>query len=105
MPLKATDAKKLIRRLLDDGVFRVSSPHGRKAMDDDNLNDVDAVNVLRAGVPREAEWENGAWRYHMETQRMCFVVEFEPEVEVLPDESSDVSEMEVVVVTAWRKNR
>jgi hypothetical protein len=57
MPLRASDAKKLIRRLLDFGVFRVSEPHGRREMNKDNLTDVDAVNVLRAGVVQEAEYE------------------------------------------------
>jgi hypothetical protein len=33
---------------------------------------------------------------------MVFVVEFDPEVETLPDEGSDITEMEVVIVTAWR---
>jgi hypothetical protein len=33
---------------------------------------------------------------------MCFVVAFDPEPEELPDKEEDVSEVELVVVTAWR---
>jgi hypothetical protein len=52
MPLRATDARKLIRRLLDEGTF-VSpgkNSHARKEMEKDGLTDVDAVNVLRGGT-------------------------------------------------------
>lgn len=67
-----------------------------------NLRDQDAINILRAGVVREPEWENGSWRYRIDTPRMCFVVTFDPEPEALPEKSEDVSEVELVVVTAWR---
>jgi hypothetical protein len=38
-------------------------------MTKDGLTDLDAVNVLRAGVVREAEWENGSWRHRVETPK------------------------------------
>jgi hypothetical protein len=101
MPLRVTDAKTYIRRLLDQGIFVVSA-HARREMKKDNLNDLDAINILRAGVVREAEWENGSWRYRVETPRMCFVVAFDPEPDNLPSEGADLSEVELVVVTAWR---
>lgn len=104
MPLKATDARRLIRRLLDEGRF-VSpgkAAHARKEMDKDRLTDVDAVNVLRAGIVREAEWENGSWRHRVETQRMVFVVTFDPEPFQMPAETDDVGEIELVLVTGWR---
>jgi hypothetical protein len=74
--LRATEAKKLIRRLLEEGLFVSPGPgsHARQEMDNDGLTDVDAVNVRRGGVVREAEWENGSWRYRVETPRMVFVV-------------------------------
>lgn len=71
-------------------------------METDGLTDVDAVNVLRGGVVREAEWENGSWRYRVETPRMVFVVVFEPEPDVLPASDEDVGELELVIVTGWR---
>jgi hypothetical protein len=104
MPLKATDARKLIRRLLDEGKF--VSPgegtHARKEMDKDGLSDVDAVNVLRGGVVREAEWENGSWRHRVETPKMVFVATFDPEIEVMPSDDDDLGETELVLVTGWR---
>ncbi len=104
MPLRATDAKKLIRRLLDGGVFVVPT-HARERMDEHNLTNVDATNVLRGGVVGEAEYENGAWRYQVRTQRMVFVVEFDPEPEAMPSDAADLSSDELVVVTAWRIKR
>jgi len=101
MPLKATDARSYVRRLLEEGVFVVSD-HARREMNKDDLGDQDAINILRAGVVREPEWENGSWRYRVDTPRMCFVVTFDPEPETLPEKAEDVSEVELVVVTAWR---
>ena len=49
------------------------------------------------------EWENASWRYRVSTQRMTVVAAFEPDVEGAPDENEDVSEMELIVVTAWRQ--
>jgi hypothetical protein len=101
MPLRATDAKKYIRRLLDDGIFVVSD-HARREMKKDDLSDADAINILRAGVVREPEQEHGSWRYRVDTPRMCFVVAFEPEPNAVPEKDADLSEVELVVVTAWR---
>ena len=74
-------------------------------MQKDGLTDVDAVNVLRAGVVREAEFENGSWRHRVETQRMVFVVTFDPEPEQMPEDDDLVEELELVVVTGWRLSR
>jgi len=59
-------------------------------MQSDDLTIVDCINVLRGGFVDPAEWENGAWRYRVHTARICVVIEFE-------------SETELVLVTAWRK--
>ena len=40
MPLRETDARRLLRRLLEEGIF-VVSPHARVEMKKDNLTDVD----------------------------------------------------------------
>ena len=71
-------------------------------MDKDGLTDVDAANVLRGGVVREAEWENGSWRHRIETQRIVFVVAFDPDVNVVPAEEDDVGDIELIIVTGWR---
>jgi hypothetical protein len=59
-------------------------------MEKDGLTDQDAINVLRGGSVLPGEWENGSWRYRIATQKMCFVVAFD-------------SESELVIVTAWRR--
>jgi hypothetical protein len=58
----------------------------------DGIEITDIANVLRGGMPREPEFENGAYRYKVETQRFCVVVEF-------------IQEDELMIVTAWRFKR
>lgn len=105
MPLKATEARKLIRRLLDEGKFISpgAKTHARQEMEKDGLTDIDAVNVLRGGAVREPEWENGSWRYLVETPKMAFVATFDPEPEGIPKGEDNLSELELVLITAWRK--
>jgi hypothetical protein len=105
VPLRATAARGLIRRLLDEGRFVSpgSGSHARKEMNEDGLTDVDAVNVLRGGMVREPEWENGSWRYRVETARMLFVVVLDPEPDVVPAADADLGDTELIVVTGWRK--
>jgi hypothetical protein len=90
-PLRAADAKRYLRQILEEG-FVDFTQHALDELASDVMTTVDAVNVLRAGVIREPEWENGAWRYRSETQKYCVVFELE-------------SEEECLVVTAWRFNR
>jgi hypothetical protein len=90
-PLSPTEAKRLVREILADGLF-VVCPHAQDECRKDKLTDVDLVNVLRGGVYEEGEWENGSWRYRVRTARMLVVVRFE-------------SEAELEVVTAWRNRR
>jgi hypothetical protein len=53
VPLRETEARRLLRKLSEEGIF-VVSPHARIEMNKDNLADVDVVNVLRAGVVQPA---------------------------------------------------
>ncbi len=84
-------AKSLIRAILEEGSVRWGD-HVLEKLKKDDLEIGDAINVLRGGVVRDPEWENGEWRYHVETPRMCVVVAF-------------VSETVLRVVTAWRIQR
>ena len=54
-----------------------------------DLTIADCVNVLRGGVVEPGEFERGSLRYRVSTARLCVVVAFR-------------SEEELVVVTAWR---
>ena len=90
-PLQPPEAKALIRAILEAGGVRWGD-HALKELAKDGLEVSDAINVLRGGVVREPEWENGEWRYHVETPRICVVVAFR-------------SETVLRVVTAWRKKR
>jgi hypothetical protein len=84
-------ARKLIRRILQEGIV-VYSEHAKREMQNDALTIVDCANVLRAGAVNEAEYEHGAWRYQVQTQRICVVVQFE-------------SESELVIITTWRRRQ
>ena len=47
--------------------------------------------------------ENGSWRYRVETQRMVFVITFDPEPVAAPRDNDAVDDdLELVVVTGWR---
>jgi len=57
----------------------------------DDLIEVDVVNTLRGGrITEPAEEVDRTWRYRVHTNRMCAVVAFR-------------SEEELIVVTVWRK--
>lgn len=90
-PLEPNRARRLIREVLGSGSVSFSG-HAEKALADDDLSTVDAVNVLRGGVVEPAEFENGSWRYRVRTQRIAVVIVFR-------------SASEIVVVTAWREKR
>jgi len=82
-------AKQLILAIITEGKV-ISTQHAKREMTADNLTIVDCINVLRGGIVEPAEWENGAWRYHVHTAKIWVVIELE-------------SETELVLVTAWRK--
>ncbi len=87
-PLEPGAAKRLIRKIIELGTVTFSK-HALDEMAKDDLTTVDCVNVLRGGVVQPGELERGSWRYRVTTARMCVVVAFR-------------SEEELVVVTAWR---
>lgn len=91
-PLRAHEARRIIQNVLARGHTITFIPHAYQAMDDDGLEEIDCVNVLRGGQVDEAEWENGGWRHHVRTSRICLIVEFR-------------SPTQVVVITVWRLGR
>lgn len=90
-PFDPPEARRRIRQILDSGTV-VPSGHALSEMENDNLTLVDCVNVLRGGYPDPAEWERGSWRYRVRTARICVVIAFR-------------SEQEIVIVTAWRERQ
>ena len=90
-PLAPDAARQLMRKILRAGRF-IYSKHAKEELLADRLTTVDCENVIRGGVVRPGEFENGSWRYRVETGRITMVVAFR-------------SEHELVVVTAWRVGR
>lgn len=88
-PLRPPAVKKLILKIITVGIVTYSQPHAEEQMRKRRINMVDCVNVLRGGVAKEGEYENGSWRYQICTPMMCVVVRFE-------------TESMLEVVTAWR---
>ena len=88
-PFRAIEARKLLRRILNNGVVTYAQPHAIDMIKDRKLSLLDCENVIRAGALQEAEWENGGWRHQVRTQKIVVVIEF-------------LSEEEILVVTAWR---
>ncbi len=90
-PLAEPEAKALIIAIIGAEGF-VIRKHAQERMGLRALNAVDITNVLRAGVVRPPDFENGTWRYRVCTAAMTVVVAFR-------------SRQELVVVTAWRADR
>ena len=90
-PLAPEAAKRLIREILKSGRFTYSR-HAKEELLADDLTTVDCENVLRGGVVRAGELEQGTWRYRVDTARITVVITFR-------------SQHELVVVTAWRIGR
>jgi hypothetical protein len=90
-PFHPTQAQRLIRRILEAGTVDFSN-HAFAEMAKDALTAVDCTNVLRGGVVEPPEEDSGTWRYRVRTARIYVVVAFR-------------SEMQLVVVTAWRLQR
>lgn len=88
-PVRATEARKLLRRILSGGIVTYSQPHAVDRLKERELSTLDCENVLRAGVVEEAEWNDGGWRHRVRTQKIVVVIEF-------------LSEEEILIVTAWR---
>lgn len=91
-PLKPSEARKLIQHILKDGYVTYSRPHAIDRMKEREMDTSDCINILRGGKVREGEYENGSWRYRVETPKMAVVVTF-------------VAEDELMIVTAWREKR
>ena len=91
-PLKATDAKKQIKLILEDGEVVFRDPYFSKRMGERNISHMDVMNTLRAGIVDEAEWENGEWRHHVRTAKFTVVITF-PE------------DMLLATCTCWRNDR
>ncbi len=89
LPIKATEARKLLRRILKGGIITYAQPHAIDRLKERALSTLDCENVMRAGVVEEAEWIDGAWRHRVRTQKILVAIEF-------------LSEEEVLIVTAWR---
>jgi hypothetical protein len=91
-PLSPDAATKLIHEIAREGDVGWST-HAGQEMLKDGLSTVDCLNVMRAGAVFEpADLESGTWRYRIQTNRICVVVAFE-------------SETELVIVTTWRIRR
>lgn len=64
-PLRAIEARKRLRSILNSGVVTYAQPHALDMIRERKLSIIDCENVMRAGVMQEAEWENGGWRHQV----------------------------------------
>ncbi len=87
-PLDKVTAAQTARRMLDAGEYSVST-HAVEEMAKDDMDIVDAINVVRAGIVTHIDPIKGTWRYRFSTRKMAVVIAF-------PSENA------LRVVTAWR---
>jgi hypothetical protein len=66
--------------------------HALRELRKDGITVERAYVVLRVGIVREAEWEQGEWRHQAHAGADVLVLTFE-------------TETSVVVVTGWRRTR
>ncbi len=97
---KKTDknkARKLISEIVRKSSINVIfSRHSLQELKKDNLTTIDAWNVLKsvsAKIHEEGEFENGSYRYRMETNFISLVIAFWPDGNGLN------------IVTAWDKRK
>jgi hypothetical protein len=90
-PLELQTAKKVIRFISERGVVHFTR-HAREELAKDSRSTQDCLNAMRGGKVLAAEWENGGWRYRVDTGRVCVIVELE-------------SGESLFVITAWRTER
>ncbi len=88
-PLADDEVRRLLREILGAHGNVTFTSHAKRALEDDGLTTVDAIRVLRSGAVVSMDLIAGTWRYRVCAARICVVVAFR-------------SESEVVVVTAWR---
>ena len=83
-PLDPATARSLVRSILAEGTYRFTR-HAEKRMEERNMTHTDCLNVLRGGVVRGeyTTFENGTWRYRVETPAMAVVVAFRSETSLV----------------------
>ena len=89
--LNPEQARKVLAEIFNHNPNLISfTKHARKQMSERDLKSGDVLNILKAGkIFSEPEYENGSFRYRVQTKRMTVVIAFKK-----PNH--------VVVVTAWR---
>jgi len=90
--LSNTRARKLLAEIFNVNPNFISyTKHAFEQMSEDDLKTGDILNVLKAGkIYNDPEFENGSYRYRVETRNIVVVIAFR-------------KRNYVVVITTWRK--
>lgn len=89
--LEKAQARKLLAEFFNSNPNNVSfTKHALEQMQKRDLMSGDILNVLRAGnIHNDPEFENGSWRYQIETRKITVVFAFN-------------SPNKIRIITAWR---
>jgi hypothetical protein len=90
-PLRSAAARALLSQILATGGVRFTN-HALDEFRKDGITIARAHVVLRGGIVREAEWEQGEWRHQVQAGMDVLVLTFE-------------TETNAVVITGWRRTR
>ena len=78
--LNRNEARKLISKIVNQHQARIRfSHHAIRELGNDNLTTVDALNILKSPdskIYQDGEFENGSYRYRIETTNIVIVVAF-----------------------------
>lgn len=95
--LSKSEAHKKLREILRSTPSNpIFSAHAITELEKDGLNTVDAINVLEspdARIQLDGEFENGSFRYRIETSFIMIVFAFNEQTTA------------IIVVTAWDKRK
>ena len=75
-PMTPIQARNQARWILEHGSVKYPD-HALKRLVDHGMSQVDAINVIRAGVYQPPEIQNAQWRYRIHTKRFYVVIAFE----------------------------
>ena len=92
--LDRNKARKKLATIMNSTSNPIFSRHALQELANDDLTTVDAVNVLKsndAKIVDEGEFENGSYRYRVETAYIMVVIAFNEEGN------------RIIVITAWDK--
>lgn len=94
--LSKEEARKLISKIVLEGKnnYVIFTTHALNQLEERDLLTTDILNIVKSAdskIHDGGEFENGSYRYRLETRTILVVISFHPKGE------------RIIIVTSWRK--